>query len=224
MAIDANLVGEGTSLGSSVTTPAGTTTTSGNTFVVVASFDPGETISSISDSKGNTYTLAASLQGSGRLAMYYCANGVGGSSHTATVNFSGTAFGTVHLIEVSGATSSPYDAGSLATGTDNTSPFTITSGSFAQPAGLALTAFENNQGSSGSYASSNTTIVSQEPDVNTYWTSAVSKLALSSTSAVTPSFTRTNGSGTSALIVVGFKQRAGSLLVNPSPMQSFLVR
>ena len=121
-------IGASASAGSSVsntTTTAGVTTqTSGSTFVIGVVYPNGDTISSISDSKSNTYSLINQTADPGdgfKVAMYYCANGSGGSGHTATAVISSTDPKAVFFAEITGASASPLDQSSGAL--DTSSPF-----------------------------------------------------------------------------------------------------
>jgi hypothetical protein len=209
MAIDAALVGTRASgAGASLTTGSGTTTT-GSTFAIAISFDNTVTISTVADSKGNTYTIAGSVQQDGSIshkkALYYCQNGTGGSGHTATVTFSGGSFGTVYLIEVTGAATASFDK--TAQGADNASPYTVTLPTLSQADEVIITIHGSRQGGSVTYASSNTTILSQESDGDNYWTSVVSKVVVASTTAFSPSFT--GGDTDTAQVAATFKASAG---------------
>ncbi|MBP8176630.1 MAG: hypothetical protein KAX77_02595 [Xanthomonadales bacterium] len=212
--LDAILVGtRGTSISNTVTTGSGTSTVSGSSFLIAVSWDAGVTISSVSDSKSNTYTAVGTPQNDGGAGsggnhqFYVCENGTGGSSHTATVNFSGTAYPTVHLIEITGASAAPEQDIAVQT-QDAGTPFTHATGTLAQANEVIVAMCGANIGSAGAYASSNFTILSDENDVSQYWGSAVAKLVVSSTSSVTPSFTRTNSSGAAAVLAISFFETA----------------
>lgn len=214
MALDAVLIGtRGTTSGSSVTTTAGTSTGgSGNHGLIFVSADPGVTVSSVSDSKGNTWSLQWSANAptfGDDLYCYKCENWTGGASHTATVSFSGTSYAVAHLVEVTGAlSSSPIDVS-----TTSTTPSSTATGALAQADELILSAALMNVGAAGGYASSNLTVLSQEPDTGSFWTSAVGKLVVSSTSSVNVNWSRTNSDGTGAVGIVTFKAAAAA----PSP-------
>ncbi len=69
-------------------------TTSGNLIVVGISIeDSTSTVSSVTDSKGNTYQAATSISAvwntNRRIQIYYAYNITGGASHTVTVTISG---------------------------------------------------------------------------------------------------------------------------------------
>jgi len=207
---DAALVGKGTSTSNTVTTASGTTAT-GDTLIVSVTFDETTTISSVADSKGNSYTLVASVQegadGGSKVSMYRCEKAIGGTLHTATVNFSGTAFPVAYLVRLTDVAGSSYDAGSLASGQDTSSPFTVTSGTFAQADTVVISSISNGHtsGTNGLFASSNFTVLGNESDFANFWVGAVGKLVVSATTAVTPSWTRTGSGNRAALIVAGFK-------------------
>lgn len=227
MAIDAVLIGaRGTSATNTVTTTGGSSTGgSGSIGYLVVSFDPGVTISTVSDSKSNTYSLIGSvLTGGAKLARYKCENWTGGASHTATVTFSGSAFPTLHLCEITGAaTSSPEDTAAAATSVSSmASPWTITSGTLAQAASVCMAGIGlNSAGSDGAYATSNFSLLSQEPSVSSFWTSAVAKLVVAATSAVTPSWTcagRTSPQVAERFIDVFKEASAGAPTIDTQPI------
>ena len=101
-------VGGSTASGTTVTTASGTSASSGSTFLVGISFDNPSSITSVSDSKGNTYTLVGSVvnnaTGAFKSAVYKCENGTGGASHTATVVINPANTISLHLFEVDGGT------------------------------------------------------------------------------------------------------------------------
>jgi hypothetical protein len=211
MTIDAVLVGSLKSADTGpITTVGGTTQASGSTFVVAVSFDNGASISTVTDSKSNAYTQIGTTQANAgsahKKALYRCENGTGGASHTATVAFTGgSAFGTVYLIEITGAAAASFDQ--TAQGADTSSPYTLTLPVLSQADEVIITLHGSGQGGTVTYLSSNTTIFSTETDGLSYWTSAVSKVVVSSTSAFTPSFT--GGDTATAQIAGTFKAAGG---------------
>lgn len=216
MGINVALVGaRGTSSGSSVSTTAGTSTGGvGSVFLLLVSFDPGTNISTVSDSKGNTYSLIGSVvtAGTAKLAAYICEGGTGGASHTGSMTFSGSAFPTLHLLEVTvAATSTPLDI--AVSGSDSATPYTLSSGTLAQAAEAVIAMCEINAvGNVGSYSvTGGFTILSEEPDADNYWTSGVAAQITAATTAVTASFTRTNGGAAtlSGLLIVSIKEATG---------------
>lgn len=215
MAVNAVLVGtRGTSGSNTVSTGAGTTQATGSTFLICTSFDPGVTDNTPTDSKSNTYTRIGTAQtGNAKVTMYKCENGTGGASHSATHTFSGSAFPTCHLIEITGALAASFDQ--TAQGIDGSgSPWTLTSPTLSQANEVVVAMVESNGsgGANGDYSSSNFTILSSEPDFSNFWTSGVAKLVVAATTAVTPSFTRANEntSATCGLILATFKEGAAA--------------
>jgi hypothetical protein len=109
-----------TNVATSVTTGAITTSPSGSTFVIAV--NSRQTISSVTDSFGNTYTLKEQGAGFNYGTIYVCDGGTGGASHTATVVQAGTGDNlSVYLIEVTGATNPSFDAGATSSDTTGSS-------------------------------------------------------------------------------------------------------
>lgn len=210
MAADASLVGSGSSSTGTFTTAAGAVT-AGDTLVFCFGYDPTATISSVSCSTGETLTqIANRTDGSGgRLAVYIKENSSGGGSVTATANFSVNAFPSGSLVKCTGVNSAGYDSASLAVGTDASSPYTVTSNTFANAGNVVIACCSQSLGASGAWASSNFTLLGSEPDAASFWLHAIGKLVVASTSAVTPSFTRTgSGTETAPLVVFGVSDSA----------------
>jgi hypothetical protein len=84
-------------------------TTAGDT-IIVAIDGEASSISSVTDSLGNTYTKAVGITSPSNLAIYYASDMTGGAD-TVTADFgSSTGFSTLYIQEVSGvAVSSPVD-------------------------------------------------------------------------------------------------------------------
>jgi hypothetical protein len=126
-----------------ITNPFSTTTnyvgfptpqTAGNLNIVVVGWANGTSkVTSVTDSHGNTYSLAAgpTVVGSLTQAIYYAKN-VAGGSNTVTVKFNSTAnYSELRIFEYSGAdTSNPFDQSAAASGsaaTADSGPATTTS-------------------------------------------------------------------------------------------------
>ncbi len=221
MAIDAVLVGTKTSgSGTTLTTGSGTTTASGSTFLIALSFDGGVTQSNIRDSKSNTYTLTGTVlsDGGAKKALYRCENGTGGTNHTASADFSGSPFGTIYLIEVTGALASSFDV--TTQGVDTTSTYGVATGTLAQADEVVITLIGNYDGANPmNYASSNMTELAEEGNGASFWTSAVYKQVVSATTSFTPSITSAAAGGTGhATINATFKAAASgsSTTINPT--------
>lgn len=208
MAIAAALVGaRGTGGGNTATTTAGTTSASGSTFVAAVSWDASATSPAVTDSKGNSYTGLGTPQADtfgAYIQLFVCQNGTGGSSHTATFTTTGSSYPVIHLIEITGAAAASLDQ--IAQGQDFASPFTLTSPTLLQADEVVISVCANQNGT-GNYATSNFTLLSQEPDTSNYWTSGVGSLVVAATTAVTPSWTK--GAGAAGLALATFKQASG---------------
>lgn len=214
MAIAVALVGtRGTASGSSVVTGSGTSTGgSGNHGFVFVSFDPGVTVSSVTDSKSNTYAqLDSTRTADGRSAVYWCENWTGGSSHTATVSFSGGAFATAHLVEVTGALSTGSIAVQTGVTADNAYPITVNSGTLAQAANAVLMMCQDNRtaGGSGYTSSSTLTVISSENDLASFWTSGVGYAITAATTDVAYQIDRNTAPTNSSAHLIVVKEAAG---------------
>jgi hypothetical protein len=87
------------------------------------------TITSISDSNGNTWSLGASSTVNLRAQIFYAANAVTSPDMTISLTYSGTSGGNnfVHFYDVSGAATSPHDVDDVRNG-NQTSNGNLTSG------------------------------------------------------------------------------------------------
>lgn len=94
--------------------------TTGNMIAVTITLTTNHTVSSVTDTQGNTYTLSklVATAGSRRTYIYYAKNITGGTTPTVTVTLSGSGTGSLNLIEVSGlSTTAPEEATDSNTGT-----------------------------------------------------------------------------------------------------------
>lgn len=104
----------------------GSSTTTGNLIVVTVSDNGGVTngITSVTDSKGNTYTkIPNESDGSSTLSMWYAKNITGGASHTVTIAWNTSLVSQASFIaqEFSGSdTTSPLDRYTSAHSTSTT--------------------------------------------------------------------------------------------------------
>lgn len=210
MAIAVSLLGAGTSSGSTATTASGTST-SGARLALCIAWDAGQTISSVSDSKGNSYSAVGTAQADGQgglIQWYFSAGGTTGSSHTATVNFSGSAFPSISLYQITDGASTAH-SGSAQTQDSGGQPLLVTTGTNPSGNWAALAGCSNNTGSDGAYSANASTptftLLHSEGTVSSFWTHGVSSTTSSGTGAVTASFNRSGTSGTTsgmAILVV----------------------
>lgn len=208
--------------GATSVTTGGVTTTTGSTFLIGCSFGQAfwGTISSFTDSKGNTYTrLGAQLVEGILVELAYCSNGVGGTGHTATVTGPGSAdYPTVFFAELSGAAVASYDAGATVKASDSSAPYAITSGALTQADSAVVVLSSSweggvvNQGVSTGYA------VVKEDDYGNYFGGCFGYKTVNSTAAETATITGV-AAGT-AMTIAAFKAAGGGVTVSPSGIAS----
>lgn len=199
------------------TTDTVTTAASGSTFLIGAIIDGGSfSATPVQDSKSNTYTQIGSelTLGSARCRVYYCENGTGGSSHTATATQTGSNGTSVFFAEVTGGlTSGILDK--TASTTDSPSPFSSGLTATTTQANELLVSFLfGNSGSnpathasSGATPSTGWTIHQEVTDGNNYWTGLVGSAVVSSTGQYEGSWTE---SGASSAVVFTITLKEGS--------------
>lgn len=109
--------GNSTPFGSSTTVTTGTTGTSasGSKFLIFVNAK-SQSISSVSDSFGNSYTLKATSTGFNKIYVYLCESGSGGANHTATVNMAAADSLSIFIVEVVSAATTSFDV--VASGSD----------------------------------------------------------------------------------------------------------
>lgn len=200
MAIDAVLLGANATSTSTATTSAGTSV-AGDRFAVCVAWDAGATISSVTDSKGNTYTAEGTAQADGNgglLQWFFSPGGSAGASHTATVTCSGTAFPSISHYRIPDGASTTHSGSSQ--GQDSGGqPFVLATDAMPSGNWLALAGCSNNTGSDGAYSANASTptftLLHSEGTVSSFWTHGTSKTVSSGTTAVTPSFNRSGTAG-----------------------------
>ena len=180
MAADASLVGQAPRSGTgNATTSAGSVTTGDTTIIIVCS-EAATNVASVQDSVGNTYTEIDTAQtdgNGGHIRMWRCQNATGNAAMTATANTFRD--GEVYLVKATNVTTTSFDV--TTKGSDAATPYTLASGTLGQADEVIITACMANAASGASYASSNTTIIGQQPDWSLYYTSGISKLVVAAT-------------------------------------------
>lgn len=203
---------KGNSGSNTVNTNSVTTQSSGSTFVIDVVYSYPDTISSITDSKSNTYTIQGSVQlnsaGTMYSARYICVNGTGGATHNATATFSSAgAVPSIFFTEIKGGlTSGIVDV--HVQDNDETSPFGVASGTLAQTNEYVLSFFAS-YGSpptcSHSVTGDSFTKLEETTDFGTSWVGATGGVKVSATTSVTPQWTETNTSNGTSVFVTSFK-------------------
>jgi len=206
MAIDALLMGALKSNASNTITSDSATTTNGTSkFLIAVNWDAGTTITGgvPSDSKSNTWVAVGAERtvNGGKQRWFITTTKLGGSSHTITVAFSGTAYPTISCFEITSA-----GAVDIATDSEDTGgmPITMASGTFASQPQVLLALVSNFTGTDGAYTVNATTptgtLMTSQSDLTNYWAHGTAKYAITSTSSFSPSMSRTNSAGASSNI------------------------
>jgi len=101
---------------SSVNIPIGWTVAAGDLILVAVALSAGVSIA-VSDTAGNTYSLAANVGGPWPAAIYYSVVGTGGSGLSITATFGATVFNGVAVLEYSAPGTISLDTTGTGTGT-----------------------------------------------------------------------------------------------------------
>lgn len=124
------------------TTPGVATAAANSSFFVGILTSAGQTITNVTDNKGNTYTIANASQTYNsallKCVWYKSYNGTGGAAHTVSVTIGGSDFLTVFFQEITGAGAGGEDAPVRASSNDVATPFTVTAGAATAQANEAL--------------------------------------------------------------------------------------
>ena len=179
--------------------------TTGANLLVVVTGDEGF---SVSDSKGNTWTLAvqAAASGSPYSRIYYCYNPTVGSGHTFTV---GLSYGAIAVAAYSGSDSSPLDqTGATATGALVT---TFASGNITPTTDNQLVVSGIGVGKSANtltIGSGMSVAASKNAATGVTYGAAIAWIAQTTAAAINPSWSWTS-SGEAASPIASFKMVAG---------------
>src|SRR5690349_4202069 len=198
--------------GASPTSGSLTTQATGSTIVVFVGWYGNRTISSVTDNKGNTYTqIQSSIQYSGdtlfRAAAFYKQNAAGGSGHTVTANFSGSAdLAAIFFIEVTGGLTSGILDQNPAGNEDTTDPYTsTTTGTTAQANELVLTCAQTYTTTAGpetlDWSANGYTALDAESDPAN-WTGGSAKKVLSATGTQQSSVSSSGAGAAAALMFI----------------------
>lgn len=213
MAIGVGVTTKGRSAGAaSIATTGVTTQAAGSTFVIGLIWGAGATFTSLVDSKSNTYTQLGVLDldpdGSGaHTRMYYCQNGTGGASHTATLTISGSNSLAVMFLEITGAATASFDLGNG--NQDTASPYTSPAITTTQAAELLVGFFGGNSASNPATHAESTgfTIQASAEETNgaSFYTCCLATRIVAATSSYNDSFTE-SGSTRGSAYIIGFKE------------------
>lgn len=212
-----------TSGGTTATTAAKNTASSGSTFVVLCNFFPGVAAATpITDNKGNTYVPMTGITPQSAFELLYiCENAAGGSGHTHTLTLSVSGNPVLIMIEITGGVTSGILDKHNQAGSDGviTSPYLSgSSGTLSQANELAMIYAESDSGNNPATFAVNS--IGATP--NTGWTMhekqengvtdnciMVASQVVASTAACEAAFTSTGSDGFSASYILTFKEAGG---------------
>lgn len=178
------------------------TTTNGSTFHVEIIWNSTENFSSIADSKSNTYTQtgAETTMTGAKTRRYRCENGVGGASHTVTVNLSAASNVLVLFQEVPNTAATALDQSDVRN--DTTSAYTLAAGlTTTQATETLVTGLFGTSGSNPAthaetgLGSSTIQTAAEETNGASFWTGAIATATKSSMGTFNPSWTESGSSG-----------------------------
>lgn len=182
--------------------------TTGNLVCVMIRYDESLSVSSVTDTAGNTYTQAGTTadSGAGKLDIWYAKNIAGNASNVVTANLSGSAaFCVVRAVQYSGLdTSSPLDVtakGTVASGTTvSTSPAKSTS-----QADEVVVACGQASTLTGAWTALTPTGYTDEGQDSNHIAIYADQIYSSIQSSVTWTYTNTDGTVAKAIVVASFK-------------------
>lgn len=190
-----------------LTTDAVTTAASGSLFIIAVVYGTGSGVTSVSDSKSNTYTeIGAELFNIAKIRWWRCEGGTGGGSHTATANFGSAEEPSVFFFEFGGCLTSGALDQQTSIG-DSATPFAITSGATTQADEVVFGFMGSGSGDNPATKAESTghTIIDQTTNGSLYWTGVVTYEIVAATGAQALSFTDGSSSG-NALKVATFRK------------------
>lgn len=203
-----------TSLATPNTTAAITTTASGSSFFVTFVTGDTTTVTSVTDSKSNSYSLLASIVHTGaalKTWVYYTENGTGGSSHTFTATTSGNNL-QIAGIEVTGtAASSIVDVSNNTYETGGT-PFNCAVTTTV--ADTLILAFIMNDSASGTFTINGGFTLGETANSAASVRAGWGYKAVAAAGAEDPAWTQSGGASAAACITAAIKSGAGE---SPAP-------
>lgn len=213
MAIGVGATSKGRSASTASQATGGVTTAvSGSTFYVSFEWDTAN-FSSISDSKGNAYTIIdteLTVSGTQKQRVYYCQNGVGGATHSVTVNLSGAAPISVFFLEITGgATTGVLDQHNRAN--DAATPFASPSVTTLQAAEILVSSLTSDTGSNPGTIAESTGFTVQagasETNGASFYVGGIATRIVAAIASYASSFTCT-GTTISGVAIATFKEAA----------------
>jgi hypothetical protein len=197
-------------LAATVTTGSLTTASTGSGLVLLVDWDSGGTFTSVSDSKGNTWVQVGTQQADSTNTVltrrYYCANAVGGSSHTFTLTTSGASLCSIAVIEVTTTNGIGITLDQQIATQDGATPFASGSITTTVNNEILISLFTS-QGSSGTYtptAGNSFTLADAETNGSDFFPMVSGYRLVSSIGSYNASWTTTNAPSTSVVTTDSF--------------------
>lgn len=179
--------------------------TTGATLLVIHVADADGVATTVSDSKGNSWTALTARQNSLESQLYYCASPTVGSGHTFTTSAS-SAFPAGQVLAFSGVDASPFDTQNGNTTTDST----IQTGSVtpAEDGSLLVAGVGHVRGVSPTIGSGFTVTDSNALSGGNYYGAGAAYLVQTTAAAINPTWTL-DSSGVLAATIAVFGPSAG---------------
>ena len=202
--------------GANFTTSSSTTTASGSGFIVAAQIENTVSFSAtaITDSKSNTYTQIGSTisQTGQKSAWFVCDNGTGGSSHTWTVNTTGTNYITAYVVEITTTNGAGITLAQNTGKQDASSPFTSGSITTTTADAMLVAFLAGNSGSNPATHAESTgfTIRADQTNGPADWSGALATFLKSATGTYDSSWTET-GAVDSVAFIAAFTEDAAAV-------------
>jgi len=206
MAIGRGVHGKFPAIATLTSTSSAVTTTNGSAFVIGV-VDAGPA-SSVTDSKGNTYSKCAPDRTVGGviIGLWRSTTWVGGASHTFSVNFGGSADPSCFYAEITGTNPVLDQSDSIL---DNVSPFTspVINTTAADEVLISLYGCDGGLGSPAESTGFNQ--IDFEDNNSLYWTGAMGSRIVSATGAYNASWTSGVPATNNGVFIASFKESGG---------------
>lgn len=213
----------------SVTTGAVTTQVSGSGLVLVVNYQASATFTSVTDSKGNTWTqIGSTITDDGTvltMRRYRCANAVGGSSHTFTLTCTASNVCGIAAVEILTTNGAGVVLDQQAVQNDSASPY-VSPGVTTAIANEMLIGGFSGQGPAGTYThtfGNSFTLVNEETDGNQFFPLATCSRIVSATGTYNTTCTVTTTPTHALCSLDTFSEAAGGSIVSDDGGTSFQI-
>lgn len=220
--------------GTTVTTAAQTTATSGSALYIAVDFQPSQSFTSVTDSKGNTWTQigAEVADGSNIVATrrYRCANATGGTNHTFTLTCANSGVCGIAFVEMTTTNGNGVTFDQQAAQADTVTAFVSPNVTTTVADEMLLSMFTA-QGGGGTYnhtAGNSFTLIDEITDGASHFPIATSYRVVTATGTYNASWTTSFIPDDTVVSIETFSEAAGAATkgfpFHPHPMRHLLVR